>query len=317
MLKLSILALLFSLAASAAPARGSEGLTPLHRAAGEGDTARVARLLEEGADVLALDSRIGVSVLHKAIYSGNGETVALLLEKGALINLQSPSNGDTPLHDAIYFRRGKDLSVIQALLRFHPSLAIQNRAGLTPLAAAKLLHQEDVARLLEFSEAGRQSAASRELMAAVRKNDLCATSRLAKEAVPTLLAEKDEQGFTPLLWAAREGFAPIVGLLLERGADPNQNDEWMGANAGHKAAFWGRAEVMNLLVSHGLNLNARGLYNGYTPLHDAVSGSHYETAEVLVRAGADHSLRGHDGRTPLDVAKANGDRKMVELLSRQ
>src|SRR5262245_45450483 len=86
-------------------AHDSDGLTPLHRAAGLGDTSTVKDLLSSGADPNSLDSAMGVSVLHKAVYSGNPETVAALLGAGAHVNLQSPSNGNTALHDAIYFKR--------------------------------------------------------------------------------------------------------------------------------------------------------------------------------------------------------------------
>ncbi len=294
--------------------RDSEGLTPLHRAAGAGDTALVTKLLQQGADPLALDSKMGVSVLHKAVYSGNAATLKVLLQAGALVNLQSPSNGDTPLHDALYFRRGKDLSVIRTLLQYHPSLAIKNRAGLAPLESAKLLKADDVVQVLEKYEAERESEDSRQLMSAVRQNNLADVAKILKTAKKEILSEADDQGFTPLLWASREGEDAIVQMLLQQGADPNQNDQWMGANSGHKAAFWGRAEVMKLLVAHGLNINARGGYNGYTPLHDAVSGNHYEVAEILVRAGADLSLRGHDQKTVRDIAQENGDQKMIELL---
>ena len=105
-------------------------------------------------------------------------------------------------------------------------------------------------------------------------------------------------GFTPLLWAAREGLAPITALLLSHGANPNHLDIWMGANAGHKAGYWGRTEVMKLLVKTSLDINARGLSNGYTPLHDAVSGNHLETAKVLLDAGARQTFGGMMGRLP-------------------
>jgi hypothetical protein len=106
----------------------------------------------------------------------------------------------------------------------------------------------------------------------------------------------------------------MVKLLLERGANPNRNDEWMRANAGHKAAFWGRAEVMALLVRHGLDVNARGGYNGYTALHDAVARGHVEVARILLRARARTDIRGHDGKRPIDLAKAAKNAELIRLL---
>jgi ankyrin repeat protein len=293
----------------------SDGLTPLHLAAGKGDIKSLQRLLDQGASVYVVDSKMGVSVLHKAIYSGNPAAVALLLKRGALIDLQSPSNGDTPLHDAIYFKKklhGKEM--IELLLQSGVSLSIRNRAGLTPLESAELLKDEETASLIRNEMGRRFSPKGIALMEAVKSKDVQKLKTLLKDPL-TPVEEADEQGFTPLLWSAREGMVEITSLLLNRGANPNHLDSWMGANAGHKAGFWGRSEVMKLLVNHRLDINGQGLYNGYTPLHDAVSGNHLETAQVLVNAGAKTDIRGHDGKTPLDIAKENRNADMIKLLN--
>jgi ankyrin repeat protein len=295
--------------------RDNEGLTELHRAAARGDLELVRKLLDQGADLWALDSRMGVSVLHKAVYSGNPLVVDYLLERGALVNLQSPSNGDTPLHDAIYFQPGNDERIIDSMLKHGASLAIKNRAGFTPIESARLLHKDSVANLLEKTAVERQSDQSRQLMQAVRSNDEDAVRKLLSQIrSATVLAQADEDGFTPLLWASREGYAGIVNMLLQHGADPNQNDQWMQANSGHKAAFWGRADVMKILCQNGLDINARGGYNGYTPLHDAVQGNHLDVVKVLLEHGARMDIKGHDGKTPVDIARANGDAKILSLL---
>lgn len=89
----------------------------------------------------------------------------------------------------------------------------------------------------------------------------------------------------------------------------------MGAHAGHKAAFWGHAEVLRRLVAAGLALDTRGRYNGYTALHDAVSRGHLEAARVLVEAGARTDVAGHDGATALSIANARGERVMIDVVA--
>jgi len=300
---------------SFAVSHGQDGLTPLHLAAGKGDLPTVEKLVAQGADIFALDSKMGVSVLHKAVYSGNAAIVDFLLQHGALINLQSPSNGDTPLHDAIYFKSGDDLSVIKTLLAHNPTMAIKNRAGLTPLDSAKVLQDQKVVQLLEGYIQKKYTTVGRELMIAVKDNNIAQVEKIIKKPKVNL-EERDEQGFTPLLWAARQGYTPIVKLLLEKGANPNTEDQWMQANSGHKAAFWGHADVMLLLIQHGLDVNARGGYNGYTPLHDAVSQGHVDVVKVLLANHARTDIRGHDGKTPLDLARAISNRKMIQLFNR-
>jgi len=294
-------------------ARDGDGLTSLHQAAGRGDTTEVRRLLDAGSDLWTLDSKMGVSVLHKAVYSGHADTVELLLERGALVDLQSPSNGDTPLHDAIYFQPGDDKRVIEVLLKHNASLSTKNRAGLTPTESARILHKDDIVALFEKTAMQRQSIGSRELMEAVKDNNEAKVKQILSTKKVDL-KQCDEQGFTPLLWAARQGYCGIVNILLQHGADPNQEDHWMRANAGHKAAFWGHADVMQLLADSGLNLDTRGGYNGYTALHDAVSQNHADVVRVILAHGANISVKGHDGKTALDIALANKNASIIKML---
>ena len=304
---------LFPVLCEAAPERDADGLTALHKAAGKGDVKAVQDLLDHGADLYTLDSKAGVSVLHKAVYSGKADTVELLLNRGALINLQSPSNGDTPLHDAIYFKRGNDMSVVKVLLDHGANQNVKNRDGLVAIESARILKDADAEKMLQDYATKRQSESSRALMAAVRANNLNKVEAILK-GEKVNLQETDEQGFAPLAWAAREGYTPLVKVLLEKGANPNQLDEWMGATAGHKAAFWGRPEAMKLLISHGLDLNARGAYNGYTALMDAVTRNHVALAKLLVEAGANLDIRGHDDLSALNIASMNGNEELVNLL---
>lgn len=291
----------------------AEGLTPLHRAAGEGNVLRVRQLLVTESPLI-VDARMGVSVLHKAVYSGNAKVVKLVLDHGAktIINLQSPSSGNTPLHDSLYFK-GKDWSVVNLLLSYGANVRIKNRAGLTPVKSTQLLFKD--ARLnsaLLTAERKFYPLSGSEFMQAIKANDLVTVQRLWSSHPAFKLSDHDENGFTPLIWASREGFTEIVQFLLNEGADPNQLDEWMQANAGHKAGFWGRAIVLTLLIKHGLKVDARGGYNGYTALHDATVRGHTEAIKVLLDAGANCFIKGHDGKTPYSIAVGKQNQEVLQ-----
>ena len=281
----------------------SEGLTPLHRAAGEGDIRKLKQLLVTESP-LTLDARMGVSVLHKAVYSGNAEAVKLVLDHGgkAIIDLQSPSNGNTPLHDSLYFK-GKDWSVVNLLLSYGANVRIKNRAGLAPIESAQLLFKDTrLIKAMQDAEHKFYPLSGSEFMKALKDNNIETVKRLWKSNPTFKLSDRDENGFTPLIWASREGFIEIVQFLLDEGANPNELDVWMQANAGHKAGFWGRAAVLKLLIDHGLKIDARGGYNGYTALHDATVRGNSEVIKALLDAGANCFIRGHDGKTPYSIA---------------
>jgi ankyrin repeat protein len=54
--------------------------------------------------------------------------------------------------------------------------------------------------------------------------------------------------------------------------------------------------------------------NGGSILHVAVLEQHAAIARLLVRYGADPNKKDDLGRTPISVAKANGDDLMVAVL---
>ena len=73
-------------------------LPPLHQAARDGNTAEVARLLDDGADINA-KSKDGVTPLHDAVINGQTLTAYFLITLGADVNAKC--KGDlTPLHFA-------------------------------------------------------------------------------------------------------------------------------------------------------------------------------------------------------------------------
>ena len=71
----------------------------LHEAIQAGNTTAAINLINEGADIHAVDDH-GHTPLHEAVSKDNIETVSLLVEKGADIEAHS-GNGTSPLQYAI------------------------------------------------------------------------------------------------------------------------------------------------------------------------------------------------------------------------
>ena len=61
---------------------------------------------------------------------------------------------------------------------------------------------------------------------------------------------KDEDGVTPLQYAAEGGYNEIVELLIDKGANVNAKNEF-GSTPLHYSAFEGHKETADLLRKHG------------------------------------------------------------------
>ncbi|WP_051088874.1 ankyrin repeat domain-containing protein [Lamprocystis purpurea] len=297
--------------------KDARGCSLLMIAAGLGQVQMVEMLLAAGADPNVLDPIMGASALHKAAQGGVPEVARLLLEHGAFIDMQSPTLGHTPLHDAVWHKK---LEMVKFLLSQGAKTTLKTHGGRDPLYFARRdkLSEIEVAILTE-DEHRATLVKAQTLMAAVVANDLdgvkhaLATGADVNEVSPMLGGPND--GHTPLLVAARGGYTSIVQELLKAGADPRRVDGLIKATPGHKAGYMGHPEVARLLAEHGLEIDAQGPYNGYTALHDAVWHGNAETVRVFLEAGARTDLRGHDGRTPLDMALQDDYSDCAALLN--
>jgi ankyrin repeat protein len=118
------------------------------------------------------------------------------------------------------------------------------------------------------------------------------------------------RGQTALMWAAAEGHADVVALLLARGADPalstaastkQERRPPGGMTALLFAARQGHLDTARALLEGGADLNQAGADNT-TPLLIAVVNGHYDLASLLVERGANPNIADANGRTPLYAA---------------
>jgi ankyrin repeat protein len=137
-----------------------------------------------------------------------------------------------------------------------------------------------------------------------------AAARNATDLLRTLLSqnhdpdERDANGVTPLMWAARSGSTEAMTILLDGGADPGVRDVVNGWTALFHAIHRRQAGAVRLLLDRGVDPDrpARML----RPLAMAAADRDPTILELLLAHGADPSARGIGGSTALSVAVSGG-----------
>ncbi|THW80736.1 hypothetical protein D6D17_09829, partial [Aureobasidium pullulans] len=123
---------------------------------------------------------------------------------------------------------------------------------------------------------------------------------------------KDHEGRTALAYASSHGFQAVARVLLERGCDPNSEDSCqrtplcLAANSLY-------VEIVELLLEHGAQVNYKG-DSGETPLLHAARRGHEGTVELLLKHGAQVNYKNEIGETPLLLAARCPSSKVMALL---
>ena len=117
---------------------------------------------------------------------------------------------------------------------------------------------------------------------------------------------------TPLHQVSRGGNIIVGQLLLDRGADPNEEagNGWTPLLA---AVHHGQEGVVQLLLESGAEVNNQ-FKNGFTPLHIAAAVGRGDIVQILLKKGAIHDIADVNGRTPLSDAICFGHKDIVSML---
>ena len=166
--------------------------------------------------------------------------------------------------------------------------------------------------------------------AGVPVNAVDSTSRTALHSAVVLDPEPDEKVLcclieagvdidaedwneqTALSMAVENESLTTVELLLQQGAntEASGNEEETPLM---RAINHDDVSMVELLLDHGANIESRDS-NRNTPLHQAVIYRQVEMVRTLLRRGASAATYNDLGRTPVDIARLNGDQVLVDLL---
>ena len=302
---LETLSVVLGLLACAGPAYGQADDTSslVADAVKSRDTAALRTLLQGGADV---DRRQGdgATALHWAVYRDDLDATRLLLGAGAAVGIANDL-GVTPLWLAC---NNGSAALVEALLHAgaDPNAALPS--GETPLMTAARTGNADAVRLLLDSGADVDAAEGAHgqtalMWAAAQRHPAVVRALLehgasvhdrsrvypqvvssAGNADPRGVFEVLQGGYTPLLFAARQGDPASARLLLAAGADVNDKAA-SGTSALVIAAHSGHGDLAALLLAAGAEPGAADA--GYAALHAAVLRGDEDLVHTLLAHGAD------------------------------
>lgn len=295
-------------------ARDNEGFTALMYAAYSGDPQSVGQLLRSGAN---LNSRTndGNTPFFYAAAGGSIETVRIMMNDPAFEGLDSLGAG-FPLHAAAannhtrmieFLLDSEEIDVdgqdengqtavmwaavnnksqaVGVLVRAGADLKTKNSNYYEVFGLAAVSDAADVLNVLLGSGSFKITDAIVEaaLRTAARNNKLAALKFLLQRGADPD-SQQEEIGNTALIWASAEEFDDAIKLLLNAKADPNgQNTR--GETALMLAAANSKKSSLKLLLKAGANINLRD-ETGKTALQHAIDNNHKDTRKELEKAGA-------------------------------
>jgi len=231
-------------------APGPDGTTAIMWAASNDDLELVRALINAKANVAA-KNQFGTSAITEAAIIGSEKVIDALVKAGADPNTRNPE-GETPLMAVA--RSGK-VEAARRLLEAGADInATESFGGQSALMWAAAQGQGDMVKLLASKSADLNAHG------VVRQWE----RKVITEPRPK---DMNKGGFTPLLYAAREGCVDCIRHLIAAGADLDSEDP-----------------------------------ERITPLVMAIMNLHFEAAAELIRGGADVDKWDLYGRSPIYMA---------------
>jgi ankyrin repeat protein len=331
------------------------GRTPLQRAAEIGNTRVIDHLLRHGASMLSPPAAVkGISVLYGFVRSGLHDYITRAIRAG--VNLNGGSiKGGSPLAAAVI--RGDVVSVnllLAAVADVHEYayaeyevedlseakntrgkdkryLKVMRDAKLSPIQWAAFLNLVEIATILfeagaDVNQLPFDPDGSMALhLAAYHGNHAIVQLFLERKSEVGALSNRR----TALYAAIESGSDPVLDLLLQNGADPNQpsfdfNDDsgkLKPTNPLDTACDRNKISAVRILLANGADMSQGyavfSIFRNFTYFSESrhlIRKRRMDILELLIQGGADVNKRHSQESTPLQQAIMDGDFSCVDRL---
>ncbi len=289
---------------------GMDGDTPLHIIATLDDPQGIAELLIQVGAEVNRPNNDGATPLHGAANFGNIRLAEVLLRHGA--NFRQPNRWGIWPYFSISARSVGEM--IPLFLRYgvcSNDRFIKNNPHIMGALAEHVPNKLSLACI--FGDVERV----KELLGiSASPNDFILDSleKVGRLVYQLFNTNNPRRHFTPLHWAAAQGHAEIVKLLLDYGFNAQVLDEH-GDTPLHVAARNGHAALISLLLrAQPALLNAQN-NQGETPLHVAARRrGNIPVLQALLSAEARVDITNRDGHTAWGVARHHNQEETICFL---
>ena len=301
------------------------GASPLSEAAALGSAPLVQLLLDAGADAKSVSTTDGETVLMTAARAGNVDAVKLLLDRGADVNAKETYKGQTAL---MWAAAERHTDVVKLLL--------------TRGADWRAKSNEHETKMPKLSAASSVTPMARGGLTAIsftaREGDLETAKVMLDAGVDINIV--DGEHTSPLVIALMNKQYTFAKFLLDRGADPNvadtfgrgglfaaidmRNEDYSALPRRAQTDPMPSIEIVQALIAKKANLNQPlvqklpgrsgmdtgdgTMGEGSTPLMRAARAGDADVMRLLLKAGADATLKTKEGNTALLFAAGVGYR---------
>ncbi|KAJ5466680.1 hypothetical protein N7539_009409 [Penicillium diatomitis] len=276
----------------------ASGMTPLSRAASAGRNEVVQFLIEQGA-ATNYPEKVTRTPLFRAAYGGHTETVELLLSQGAETSAWDDWSTVLLLVEMAFMKHFATAETLKTAVNLQRILAAGDPNDIEPgplLMVAAACGWKDYVQLLlgrgvppeipdsfgwwtpvNWRKLSENRVGSSALAVAAGNGRLDIVKLLIAEYPEIVRSSPDDTSVTGLMWAVTDGYADIVKLLLDAGADPNTKGCLYEGPVVLSSVKW--PEIMGMLLDAGAaTSHLSGNRNIYMK---SICGGHVDALKVL------------------------------------